>query len=189
MTRPAPLGAVPFLVATLALAAPAPEELAARARSLAGNLQLSLQGELFAAMKAGGPPQALDVCKTRAPEIALETSRGTDWRIARTALRVRNPKNAPDAWERKVMEEWTKRVAKGEAPATLETWEVAEADGKKTFRYMKAIPTGSPCLACHGAELKPEIAAKVKELYPEDQATGFASGELRGAFTLSKPIE
>jgi hypothetical protein len=28
----------------------------------------------------------------------------------------------------------------------------------------------------------------VKELYPEDQAIGFAAGQLRGAFTLSRPL-
>jgi hypothetical protein len=53
---------------------------------------------------------------------------------------------------------------------------------------MKAIGTTSPCLNCHGSALKPEVAAKVKELYPEDQAVGFASGQLRGAFTLSRPL-
>ena len=37
--------------------APAPETLAAQARGLAGNFVLSLQGELFAAMKAGFTPR------------------------------------------------------------------------------------------------------------------------------------
>jgi hypothetical protein len=53
---------------------------------------------------------------------------------------------------------------------------------------MKAIGTTSPCLTCHGSALKPDVAAKVKELYPEDEAVGFASGQLRGAFTLSRPL-
>ncbi|RMG95091.1 MAG: DUF3365 domain-containing protein, partial [Candidatus Dadabacteria bacterium] len=34
----------------------------------------------------------------------------------------------------------------------------------------------------------PGLAAKIRELYPEDRATGFRAGELRGAFTLSKPV-
>ena len=57
-----------------AAAPPAPEALASQARSLAGNLMLSLQGELFAAMKDGGPIRALDVCRVRAPEIATATA-------------------------------------------------------------------------------------------------------------------
>jgi hypothetical protein len=149
---------------------------------------LSLQGELFAAMKNGGPVKALDVCRVRAPEIAAATAAGTPWKISRTAVKVRNASNAPDAWEKAKLEEFGKRLAAGEEIAALETFEVVETEGKPTFRYMKAIGTTSPCLNCHGSALKPEVAAKVKELYPEDQAVGFAAGQLRGAFTLSRPL-
>jgi hypothetical protein len=168
--------------------APTPETLAAQARGLAGNLMLSLQGELFAAMKDGGPVKALEVCRTRASQITKAASTGTPWKIGRTALKVRNPQNAPDAWEAAKLEEFRKRRAAGEELAALEAWEVVEAEGRRTFRYVKAIGTTSPCLNCHGSDLKPEVAAKVKELYPEDQAVGFAAGQLRGAFTLSRPL-
>ena len=167
---------------------PAPEVLAAQARGLAGNLMLSLQGELFAAMKSGGPVMAVDVCRVKAPRIAIDTAAGTPWKIARTSAKVRNPANAPDAWEAGKLEEFRKRFAGGEELAAIESWEVVEVEGRATFRYMKAIGTTSPCLNCHGVSLKPEIAAKVKELYPEDEAVGFASGQLRGAFTLSRPL-
>jgi hypothetical protein len=167
---------------------PSPEALASQARGLAGNLMLSLQGELFAAMKDGGPLKALEVCRTRAPEIAKAIAAGTPWKVARTAARVRNPANAPDTWESARLEEFRGRLAAGEELAALEAFEVVETDGRPTFRYAKAIGTASPCLACHGASLKPEVAAKVKELYPEDQAVGFAAGQLRGAFTLSRPL-
>ena len=167
---------------------PSPEALASQARSLAGNLMLSLQGELFAAMKDGGPVKAVDVCRVKAPQIATATATGTPWKIGRTALKVRNPQNAPDAWETAKLEEFRKRLASGEEMTAIETFEVVEKEDRPTFRYMKAIGTTSPCLNCHGASLKPEIAAKVKELYPEDQAVGFAAGQLRGAFTLSRPL-
>jgi hypothetical protein len=167
---------------------PSPEALASQARGLAGNLMLSLQGELFAAMKEGGAVKALEVCRTRAPEIARATATGTPWKIARTGLRVRNAGSAPDAWESAKLEEFGKRLAAGEEMAALETFEVVETEGRATFRYMKAIGTTAPCLSCHGSALKPEVAAKVKELYPEDKAVGFAAGQLRGAFTLSRPL-
>ncbi len=172
----------------VAAAPPSPEALASQARGLAGNLMLSLQGELFAAMKEGGPVKALDVCRVKAPEIARATATGTPWKVARTALKVRNASNAPDAWETAKLEEFGKRLAAGEEMAALEAFEVVETEGRPTFRYMKAIGTASPCLNCHGSALKPEVAAKVKELYPEDQAVGFAAGQLRGAFTLSRPL-
>jgi hypothetical protein len=177
-----------FAFPLVAAAPPAPEALAAQARGLAGNLTLSLQGELFAAMKGGGPANALSVCRTRAPEIARATAAGTPWRIGRTSLRARNPSNAPDAWEAGRLEEFRARLAAGEALAALESYEVVEVEGRPTFRYMKAIGVASPCLACHGSALKPDVAAKLKELYPDDRAVGFAVGQLRGAFTLSRPL-
>ncbi len=167
---------------------PSPEALASQARSLAGNLMLSLQGELFAAMKSGGPVAAVDVCRVKAPQIATSTATGTPWRIGRTSLKVRNPQNAPDAWETAKLEEFRKRLAAGEEMKAIEAFEVVQSGDRPTFRYMKAIGTTSPCLNCHGAALAPEIAAKVKVLYPEDQAFGFAAGQLRGAFTLSRPL-
>lgn len=168
--------------------APSPELLASQARVLCGNLMLSLQGELFAAMKDGGPVKALDVCRSRAPEIAKGVTTGTPWKIGRTSVKARNAANAPDAWEAAKLEEFRKRLAGGEEMAAIEAWEIVEADGRRTFRYAKAIGTTSPCLNCHGSDLAPEVAAKLKELYPDDAATGFASGQLRGAFSVSRPL-
>ena len=54
---------------------------------------------------------------------------------------------------------------------------------------MKAIGTAEkPCLTCHGSNIKPELAAKINSLYPEDKATGYKAGELRGAFTIMQPL-
>ncbi len=49
---------------------------------------------------------------------------------------------------------------------------------------MKAIPLQEGCLGCHGSEIKPAIAAALNEKYPNDQATGYSVGDIRGAFTL-----
>jgi len=64
--------------------------------------------------------------------------------------------------------------------------EVVDVNGSKEFRFMKAIPTGGACLACHGETLSPELAEKVKTLYPQDLATGFMLGDIRGAFVVTK---
>jgi hypothetical protein len=60
-------------------------------------------------------------------------------------------------------------------------------DGR--VRYMRAIVTDGVCLACHGASLAPEVAAAIDERYPEDEARGFAPGDLRGAFTITWPAD
>ena len=53
---------------------------------------------------------------------------------------------------------------------------------------MKPIPTAGLCVKCHRGDLADEITNKVKSLYPNDQATGFNAGDIRGAFTLQKII-
>ena len=147
-----------------------------------------LKGELKKGMKEGGPMKALQVCNTVAPHIAEAHSQMSRWDVARTSLKVRNSGNAPDAWETAVMEEFESRKAAGEDPMKLVKAEVVEEQGRKVFRMMKAIPTAEVCTKCHGSEIDPKLAVKLDELYPEDKARGFKVGDLRGAFTLKKPL-
>ena len=72
----------------------------------------------------------------------------------------------------------------------IEQAEVVTTGGKKQFRYMKAIaiPPDAPCLLCHGSAIDPAVSARLKELYPKDQATGYKQGDLRGAITITQPM-
>jgi hypothetical protein len=147
-----------------------------------------LKGELQAAMKAGGPVHAIQACNIKAPEIARRLSSEKGFEVSRTSLRVRNPANAPDAWERSVLEKFEQRKAAGENPGKIEYSEVVTENGKREFRYMKAIPSGALCLTCHGESIAPAVRAKLDELYPEDKATGFKQGDIRGAFSIIQPM-
>lgn len=147
-----------------------------------------LKGELQAAMKAGGPVNAIEVCNERAPAIARDVSRKQGFQIGRTSLKPRNPANAPDPWEEAVLREFEQRKASGEHPKKMEKYEIVEADGQQRFRYMKAIPTGKLCLKCHGTDIDPAVSAKLEKLYPEDKAIGFKQGDIRGAFTIIKDL-
>lgn len=168
---------------------PQAERIAA-ARAAVKGLGEGLKEKLMGAMKTGGPVMALDVCKIDAPKVSAERSAQSGMDVARTALKVRNPGNAPDDFEKRVMEKFVADIKGGADAMALDHAEVVEQDGKKVFRYMKPIMmAGNPCLACHGSELKPEVSAKIKELYPADQATGFAAGDMRGAFTVKKVVE
>lgn len=159
-----------------------------QARAAVKELGETLKGELMAAIAAGGPQAAIGVCQTIAPALAEKASAARGLEVGRTALRLRNPANAPDAWERAVLEDFAAQIKAGADPAKLEHAEtVTEASGASTFRYMKAIPMGAvPCLTCHGAP-EPALKAEIMRLYPQDQAIGFRPGELRGAFTVSAP--
>lgn len=185
--------AVPVLVAVswTACAGDAPEtSQLVKARSAVKALGENLKGQLVAALKSGGPVSALGVCQTIAPAAAQEVSDAQGLEIGRTALRVRNPANAADEWERGVLEDFVAKIAAGADPATLEHGETVHEDGETLFRYIKAIPMAAePCLTCHGSDLEPALAAEVQRLYPSDEATGFKAGELRGAFTVKERVD
>ena len=157
------------------------------ARAAAMDFGKALLGELQKAIAAGGAENAIGVCNVEAPQIAADKSAEKHMTIRRTSLKLRQPDNKPDAWEIQQLQSFERRKAAGENPAAIETGEYVEKDGRKVFRYMKAIPTGELCLNCHGSALKPDVAAKLKALYPADAATGFKVGDLRGAFTITEP--
>ncbi|MDH3231590.1 MAG: DUF3365 domain-containing protein [Alphaproteobacteria bacterium] len=150
----------------------------------------SLQAELKGAIKASGPVSAIEVCNEEAPAIAHRHAEDKGWEVGRTSLKYRNPDNAPDQWELTVLKSFEARKAAGEDPAQIDHAAFVMQDGKRVFRYMKAIPTAEICLNCHGgAEVKPEVAAKLADFYPDDRARGFHVGDIRGAFSIVQPAE
>ncbi len=164
------------------------EQLRVASRETAVEFMQALKARLMQAIQEGGPLDAIAVCNTDAPVIALEMSQQKGWYIARTSLKVRNTANAPDDWERSVLNDFEARKLEGEDPLKLEHFETVELEGKLTFRYMKAIPTDGGCLMCHGESIDGALAEKINALYPQDQATGFKLGDIRGAFTITQPL-
>lgn len=144
----------------------------------------TLKGELMAAMQSGGPVTAIEVCKVRAPAIAEAVSREHDLDVHRVSLKNRNPANAPNAWQREVLLQFEQRRAAGEDPASLVWQDTVDTPEGGEFRLMKAIPTAGLCLGCHGEAVAEPVAEKIAALYPDDRATGFREGDIRGAFVV-----
>ena len=173
---------------TLASGEPAPDTAwVEQSRQLTMQLGGQLKGELTKAIAEGGPIAAINVCYLRAPEIAAQLSQASGARVGRTALRVRNPSNAPDELERTVLEQFAADLGSGPVDRPLEAvFEIRRGDAVER-RYMRAIPTDALCLTCHGKTIAPELAAAIARDYPKDQATGFEQGQLRGAFSVVWP--
>ncbi len=175
---------------TAETAAPDDASRLAAARAASKDLAETLKGQLMAAIKSGGPASAINACKTIAPAVSGETSSKHALTVRRTSMKVRNPSNAPDAFEARVLADFVKKIEAGADPATLDYSETVSDGGAKTFRYMKAIPTAAePCLACHGSDVKPDVKAEISKLYPADTATGFKAGELRGAISVLQKVQ
>ncbi len=164
------------------------EDRATASRVVINTFKKALVSELNKHMEAGGPAATVQVCNTRAPEIASSLSDAHNWSIGRTSLKLRNPSNAPDDWELGVLQRFDTQRAEAQQGETLEFYEVVDQEGEPVFRYMQAIVLKSGCLACHGSNLDPSVSEILSKLYPDDEATGFEVGDIRGAFTVSQPL-
>ena len=149
----------PFLVVvTLTIAAcisvRAEDARLEQSRALIRSFGQSLQTELKGAMADGSPAHAITVCKDSEPQIASQLSRTSGAKVSRTSLRYRNPANAPEPWQSGALRDF-----ETQADAPLEYFDVGE-DG--SARYLRAIPTGGVCLACHGATVADEVQGRLE---------------------------
>lgn len=162
---------------------PAASAPASSGQERGAELLLPMKQTLMATLNEGlaqGQDVAIEVCSIKAPAIASELSQN-GVAMGRTSHRLRNPENAGPEWASAVLE----RYLQVDAELTPQT--VALGDGRTG--YVEPILTQPLCLACHGSELSPAVEAALDANYPEDNATGFEAGELRGVFWVSFPDE
>ena len=152
-----------------------------RAIAAADELTKTLGGRLKAALAEAGPAAAIEVCAEAAPALGREIGESRGVSVRRTALRVRNPANAPDDWER--------------AQLDLLATDASRTSSVERFpdelRYARPIRLQALCVKCHGdpASLAPEVREALARHYPADKATGYAPGDLRGIVSIRVPLE
>lgn len=151
-------------------------------KQISDSVGAVLKGNLMQAMGEGGPVHAVEFCNTQAMPLtgSLNNVYGAD--VKRTSDRLRNPANAPDALEAKVIAAYRAEQAAG---TTLQAKVAVDADGRKVF--YAPIFTGAPCLICHGNEgnMDQDLRTRLNELYPDDNAKGFNIDELRGIWSIT----
>lgn len=148
-----------------------------QARAALLPLKKNLKATLTEALSNGGPAHAVEACKLKAPALPEAASTETAT-VGRSALKLRNPENAPPEWVAPLMKE----LAQQEEPAG--TFRSAELpDGG--FGYVESIVTGGMCVTCHGEKVPASVEAELDQRYPQDQARGFQVGSFRGVFWVS----
>lgn len=186
------IAALVLLVGPPVLQAAPPSEVEARrqADEAADALTAALMPRLMTALAQGGPEEGVKVCSEIAQSITLSVGGDRELTVKRTSLRVRNPENAPDPYERAWLEQAVSARARGEVVRT--SYEVLEGlDGRRELRHLRPIVfPGDPCSGCHGTrdEISSEVRALIAERYPDDHATDFQSGDLRGAISIRVPL-
>lgn len=164
--------------------------LVADARKASAALTQRLASELKAALAEKGPEDAISICKERAPQIAAEVSKQFGLDVRRVSPKNRNPAGAPDAWEAEAQAGLEKRLAAGEKPETLDTWQIVATPQGRQFRYARALPVQPLCLTCHGdpAAIPDGVKARLATEYPLDKATGYAPGMVRGIVSIKRTL-
>lgn len=166
---------------------PQPVDVAAKSAVLADRFQAELQGQLLAAMKAGGPVGAIGVCQEAAPAIAASLSQESGAQVRRIALKERNPAAQAHGEFRDRLEQLAAAPLTADGKAASMQWTSGSGPNAQVH-YLRAIPMKEqPCAACHGTNIAPEVTAELAKRYPADKATGFKPGELRGAIVVSWP--
>jgi rubrerythrin len=155
------------------------EEQATQMRLATGaqkELSNALLREVMGAVMKNGPTSAIEVCSERAPVIASEVGAAQGVRIGRTSFRLRNPSNDAPVW------------ADIEIESKPETERVFRDESGRLGALMP-IRMASFCVQCHGPEerLAPGVGDTLERLYPDDRATGFNRGDLRGWFWVEVP--
>lgn len=159
------------------------------ARNAASLLGQRLKSRLVSAMQEGGPAAAVEVCAEEAPVIAAEISAETGYDVGRTSLSTRNKDNDPDAWEREQFLRFVAFVKAGGDPRSTEAAAILEGADGAVLRYARPIMMEPQCAVCHGTEVDPDLLARIRDRYPDDAATGFEIGDVRGIFTVKRPVE
>ena len=163
----------------------ADDKLQFEAQVLAKQFVGQLKPQLKKAMTEGGPTRAIEVCASAAPKIADSLSAETGWTVRRVSLKSRNAsRGIPDDWERAVLEQFDQRHKAGEAAANINYSEIVG----RHYRYMQAQGVEPLCLVCHGENLSEPVQESIRQYYPDDWATGYTLGQIRGAISVGKAL-
>jgi hypothetical protein len=165
-----------------------PSEALQKARAAADALSKDLKARLVRELGAEGPIGAVRVCSEVAQEVAARHS-VEGLMVRRVSLKWRNPADQPDEYERAALEQLEEQHAAGRLPD--EVYEMVEQPEGKTLRYLRPIKIVGACLNCHGdpEKMPSEVAALVRERYPEDNAVGYRAGDLRGVVSVQVRLE
>jgi hypothetical protein len=92
-------------------------------------------------------------------------------KVRRASLKYRNANNSPDKIDTDVLNK-IKESKNFKMPLVVKT--------SVGHRVYKPIAIKKPCLSCHGTNINKDTAKEITKLYPNDNATGYEIGQLRG---------
>lgn len=130
-----------------------------------------------------------EMCRITAPQLYHEFSIGNEIMLRRVSLRPRNIiVGHADAWEQAGLLHLQKLKNDGHNIAEIDIAELVTEPAGQYFRYQSPILVEEGCLKCHGKEkdIDSDTARSLMIHYPNDNATGYQTGDLIGAISIKK---
>lgn len=131
----------------------------------------------------GGYEAAAEFCSMNA--YPLTDSLANEYKIflKRVSNKNRNPENTPSDLEKQILDAYEYSVEQGDELGSNVQF-IRPGD---TILFNKPIQiTSELCLNCHGkaSQISEEVQTVLKQEYPNDKATGYKLGDLRGMWSL-----
>lgn len=83
-----------------------------------------------------------------------------------TSHRLRNPRNAPEAWMIPLLDAFR------ETPTPGDPWRAVDL-GSRGTGYVEPIYLQPLCATCHGEVVQSSLLGRIRAHYPDDEAVGF----------------
>jgi hypothetical protein len=147
------------------------------------NTQKVLGARLKEVIQDKGIPQALTYCNLNAYPLVDSLQDIYKAGIRRASLKIRNPADAPDKREEKIIKEYLKEIQEGKTPVAK-----VVLQNDKLHYYRPIILSAQLCLNCHGnigTDIKEDNYRIIRALYGDDKATGHKIGDLRGIWSIT----
>jgi hypothetical protein len=160
------------------------EQYLTKGREIATATQAELLKVVQGAMASGGPGYAVEYCNIEALDLKDSLSNLYNCTIQRLSTKYRNPSDKPvTELEAEQLKSYEMLHGKGETlnPSVYIVGNEVE--------YYQPIMIGSgACLLCHGdpaTQIAGETLGIIKQLYPNDLATGYAMNDFRGVWKIT----
>jgi len=160
--------------------------LEAEGKRLTAEAFALLSKNLAEAIAKNGVTGAIGFCSEKALPLTASVGADTGATLRRVSHKARNPKNKADATEVEILTAFREALKAGKPPQPQMR---KQADGSESF-FAPIVLANPLCLKCHGApgaDIDAETLTALRKLYPQDEATGFTLGELRGMWRVDFP--
>lgn len=159
-----------------------------RGKAIAAETFALLSANLQSAIQSGGVSNALPFCSLAASPLTASMAEKHGVTLKRVTHKPRNPTAKANAQELAVLQAFEAAlITTTNPPAPFATNLVL---GQATF-FAPIVINNELCLKCHGEpgrDISIADLAIIRQHYPQDEATGFAFGQLRGAWRIDFPL-